>query len=50
MNQIITIMKKRTYIQPILETMVLPKGAMMDFPTSPTINPAPKRRTTTEVF
>ena len=42
-------MKKRTYIQPEIEAMILPKGAMMDFPASPTINPAPKRRTT-EVF
>jgi len=46
------IMKKRTYIQPEMEVAVMPKYAMMDFPASPgdEFNPAPKRRTTTEVF
>ena len=50
-------MKKRTYIQPAMETMVLPKGALMDdinpasggsFPGGFPQNPAPQRRT--EVF
>lgn len=51
-------MKKLTYIQPVMETMVLPKGVLMNdinpasggsFPggSTPTFpaNPAPKRRT-----
>ena len=50
-------MEKRTYIQPVMETMVLPKGVLMDdvqaasggsFPTDLPPNPAPKHRT--EVF
>ena len=59
-----TIMKKRTYIQPKMETMVLPKevlmGENMDLATSGsmgTVGGAPKRRSpvvlpsdTTSVF
>lgn len=48
------IMKKLTYIQPEMETMVLPAGALMNdinpasggsFPGGLPANPAPKRRT-----
>jgi len=42
-------MKKQTYIQPKTSMAVMPKYAMMGWQNSPTINPAPKRRTT-EVF
>jgi hypothetical protein len=37
---------KKTYIQPEIETAVMPKYAMMDFPASPgaQMNPVPKRR------
>jgi hypothetical protein len=38
-------MEKRTYIQPKTSMAVMPKYAMMGFQPSPTINPAPKRRT-----
>ena len=47
-----TIMEKRTYIQPAMDTMVLPKDVMMNdpepasggsWPTDDPADPAPKR-------
>ena len=41
------IMKKIQYIQPKSEMVVMPEGALMDFPVSPgtDLNPAPQRIT-----
>lgn len=47
-------MEKRTYIQPVMETMVLPKGVLMEdvqaasggsFPDDLPPNPAPRLQT-----